>query len=117
MAKGLTDICINQYELQTYQSNFYVFGNLGIPGPVAVGKNTLRVRFNKFRDALNLPDYYKFYSFKHTGGRKLAASGASIFDIKDHFRHSSIETTQRYLRKHFGERNMRVINNFPDPRG
>ena len=52
---------------------------------------------------------------KHTGGGKLLQAGFTIEEIKSHFGHSSIETTDRYLKKHFGNRNKNIIHNFPKP--
>ncbi|MPL77597.1 Tyrosine recombinase XerC [bioreactor metagenome] len=104
-----------KYQINRYNRDFYVFSKNGIPGPEPLGHNTLRNRFNKFRDQLNLPSVYKFYSMKHSGGGKLLEAGLTMEEIRDHFGHKSIETTDHYLRRHFGNRNTRIINNFPPP--
>jgi len=110
----LSGLC-NEYMLTRYDREYYIFGNKGKPGPLPTGKNTLRVRFNNFRDKLCLPDTYKFYSLKHTGGGVLLEAGVTIEEIKNHFGHQSIETTDRYLKRHFGIRNEKVIKKFPRP--
>ena len=114
MSEDLVELC-NQYMIPNYNREFYLLGRERIPGPKPLGQNTMRNRFNKYRDELNLPDIYKFYSMKHTGGGKLLQAGFTIEEIKSHFGHSSIETTDRYLKKHFGNRNKNIIHNFPKP--
>lgn len=113
--KQLTNLCIEEYQLQLYPREHYVFSNIGMPGKKPLSKNNMRERFNRFRDALNLPDYYKYYSFKHYGAGRLLNSGASIEELMRHLRHQSIETTHEYIKEHFGERNQRIINHFPTP--
>jgi len=110
----LITLC-RKFNIDKFNKDFFVFGKFGIPGEFALGKNTLRNRFNAFRASLNLPDTYKFYSLKHTGGGMLIESGATLEELRNHFGHKSIESTDNYVRRHFGERNKRVIYNFPDP--
>ena len=43
-----------EWKLQNYDQDLYVFGKEGIPSEKHLGKNSMRVRFNKFRDRLNL---------------------------------------------------------------
>lgn len=114
MPLELAELCI-KFQIDHYNRDFYVFSKNGIPGSLPLGHNTLRNRFNKFRDELNLPEIYKFYSMKHTGGGKLLEAGLTLEEIRDHFGHKSIETTDHYLKRHFGNRNTRIINNFPKP--
>lgn len=115
MPVQLKQICIERFLLQSFNPEFYIFGRYRCPGLQPLGINTLSNRFVAFRDALNLPKHYKFYSFKHTGAGKLLESGATIIELKEHLRHKSIEDTQYYIEKHFGFRNHKVINHFPDP--
>lgn len=110
----LSALCI-KHQIHHYNRDYFVFGKNGIPGAVPLGHNTMRNRFNKFRDGLNFPKIYKFYSMKHTGGGKLLESGVTLEEIRDHFGHKSIETTDHYVRRHFGNRNNKIINNFPKP--
>lgn len=94
--------------------DLFVFGKYGRPGEEAMGKNTLRNRFNRIRDDLGLSKTYKLYSWKHTGAEALADHGASTWEIQAHLRHRSVETTERYTRKRLGNRNSRIKNEFPD---
>ncbi len=114
MSVDLVEIC-HQFNLQSSNSEFYVFGRLRVPGTETLGNNTLRNRFNKYRDELNLPKTYKFYSMKHTGGGKLLESGRSLEELRSHFGHTSILSTDHYVKRHFGNRNQNIINNFPKP--
>lgn len=115
MPVQLKKLCIERYLLHTFNPDFFVFGRTRCPGPEYIGMNTLRDRFNSFRDALKMPKHYKFYSLKHTGAGRLLESGATIIEVKNHLRHKNIEDTQYYIEKHFGFRNNKVINHFPDP--
>lgn len=73
---------------------------LGVPGLHPLGKNTMRNRFNEYRDALGISKKKKFYSWKHTGAISRYDNGMPIYELKDHLRHSSIATTEEYLKKH-----------------
>lgn len=115
MPKQLQKICVERYLLHTFPHDYYVFGRLRTPGPDAMGMNTMRERFNKYRDALNLPKHYKYYSFKHTGAGRLLESGATLVEVQSHLRHKDISDTQAYVIRHFGQRNKKVLDHFPDP--
>lgn len=114
MSEDLVELC-NHFHIQTYNPEFFVFGKDRTPGNKMLGQNTLRTRFNKYRDQLNLPKTYKFYSMKHTGGGKLLESGRTLEELRAHFGHTSILSTDHYVKKHFGNRNKNIINNFPKP--
>ena len=45
-------ILLEVFQLNTYSSDLYVFGREGRPGLEPMEKNTMRVKFNKIRDAL-----------------------------------------------------------------
>jgi len=105
---------IVEYRINSYDREFYVFGKFGKPGPVAVGSNTFRNRFNAIRDKLGLPKTYKLYSLKHTGMGRLLEAGLTLEEIRDHAGHRSIESTEHYIKKHFGNRNRRIIDSFPE---
>jgi integrase len=99
----LIDEMKNVYQLHLIKNkDLYVFGKNGFPGPEHLGKNTMTNRFNKFRDRLKLSQQYKFYSWKHTGAIDASNQGMNPYDLKNHLRHSSLETTERYLQKRRG---------------
>ena len=107
------DELINVWHLDVYNKDFYIFGRAGCPGVQVLGKNTLRNRFNQVREALKLPKYYKFYSFKHTGAVTLAEQGESIINIRDHLGHTSIESTEHYLKRLGCNESKTIRHNFP----
>ena len=115
MLSKLHELITTVYQLQNFNKEFFIFGRKGIPGYEELWKNTLRNRFNKFRDKLKLSKEYKFYSFKHTGAGLLLDSGVTFKDLMDHLRHHDIESTYHYIRKYKGPTNEKVRNNFPDP--
>ncbi len=90
---------IEQLGYMNYSPDFYLFGPYGIPAAQPMGKNTLRNRFNKFRDDLGLSKQIKFYSWKHTGAINMVENGVSVWDLQHHMRHSSITTTEEYIRQ------------------
>ncbi len=110
----LLDQINRNYDLLALDSDWFLIGRGGEPGPVRVGKNTLRVQFNKIRDTLRLPKEYKLYSFKHTSAVKMVKSGMNIKDIQKHFRHSSLEITDRYMRKMTAYDTDVMKDEFPD---
>lgn len=82
-----------------YAPDMYVFGTYNVPARKPTGKNTLRNRFNKFRDDLGIDSRVKFYSWKHTGAISMVENGASVWELQAHMRHTSITTTEEYIRQ------------------
>lgn len=103
-----------KFHLDEMPEEYFVFSHGGIPGPTMLGQNNLRFRFDKIRNKLGLPTYYKLYSFKHTGGIKLVNSGVSTWELQKHFRHKSIDTTEQYIRRNTSIRSHKIRNDFPD---
>ncbi len=86
--------------INKYPGDYYVFSRNGQPGEIKLGKNNFRFRFNDFRTKLKLPYEYKLYSWKHTGAVTLAEEGEKTINIRDHLGHTSIQTTENYLKRH-----------------
>jgi integrase len=107
------DYLINVWKLNKYDKNLFVFGRTKRPGTSHLGKNTLRDRFNRIRNRLGLPDMYKFYSMKHTGAVTLAEQGETLINIRDHLGHTSIQTTEVYLKRHGFSDSKIIRHNFP----
>ncbi|MDR1985106.1 MAG: site-specific integrase [Prevotellaceae bacterium] len=107
------DYLVNEWHLNTYDKNLFVFGKNGVPGDKNIGKNNMRFRFNKVRKNLKLPFEYKFYSMKHTGATMLAEQGEPIINIRDHLGHKSIATTEHYLNRHGANNSKTIRHNFP----
>ena len=89
-------------EFKKYDRDLYLFGKFQRPNTEAVGKNTLRNRFNRYRDDLEISKDHKFYSWKHTGAIQLLDNGAKPYDLQNHLRHKSFTTTEVYLKKRAG---------------
>ena len=89
-------------EFKKYDRDLYLFGKFQRPNSEAVGKNTLRNRFNRYRDELEISKDHKFYSWKHTGAIQLLDNGAKPYDLQNHLRHKSFTTTEVYLKKRAG---------------
>lgn len=90
-------------QLHTYaDKNLYVFGKFGRPGTEPLGKNTLRNRFNRYREALGISEEHKFYSWKHTGAIQILDNGIQPHDLQNHLRHQSFATTEIYIKKRAG---------------
>ena len=104
---------IMKWKLQEYDQDLYVFGKSNIPGKIPLGKNSMRIRFNKFRDELNLSKEIKYYSWKHSGAQELANVGANTYELQRHLRHRDLVTTESYLRKRIGQRSNTIKHNFP----
>lgn len=109
----LYHLLVNTWNLHKMDCELYVFGKNGQPGPEPLGKNTMGHRFVQVRKRMGLPTDIKLYSFKHSGAQELLINGANIYEIKDHLRHSYLQTTETYLRKRFGNRNDYLKKNFP----
>jgi integrase len=106
-----------EHGLHRMNKELLVIGKFGRPGKQGIGFNTLRMRFNKYRDRMKLSQHYKWYSFKHTGAGKLLESGASIVELMNQLGHTDITSTYHYIKRHFGERSEHVRTKFPAPAG
>lgn len=94
--------------LQSYNPDLYIFGKFGKPNTEPVGKNTLRNRFNRFREDIGISNDRKFYSWKHTGAIQLLDNGVQPHDLQGHLRHKSFATTEVYIKKRAGNTENKV---------
>jgi integrase len=86
------------------------------PAKTPIGINTLRNKFNGYRNSLGVSDAVKLYSFKHTGATMLHMSGnISMRELMDQLRHTRLDATQHYVKKHSGTLNTRIRDKFPAP--
>lgn len=102
------------YQLQDYPRDWYVFGKNGKPGPEYLGKNNMRNRFGKIRKRLKMPDSYKYYSWKHTGNGRASDAGISMKALQDQNGHTSITTTEIYMRHKIGQVSKEIRDKFPE---
>lgn len=108
MPDALKEIGMN-FKLIEYPRDYYVFGSKGIPGVKPCSANHFTRLFAEYRDKLGLSKMYKFYSMKHSGAGKLLESGATIAEVKAHLGHTSVDSTIRYIHRHFGEKSRKVL--------
>lgn len=80
-----------------YPADFYIFGSNRYPGSRPLGKNTMRNKFNLYREQLGISKDCKFYSWKHTGAISAANNNMPVMEMKDYLRHKDINTTMQYL--------------------
>lgn len=79
-------------------SSYYLFGRDFTPSPERGTSKMFRDRWLKVRKELHFPSSYKFYSLKDTGITD-TVERVGLVVAKDQARHSSIATTNRYIRK------------------
>lgn len=102
-----------EYKLHGYKRSDYVFGKGGIPGSQSLSKNCLRYRFVAFRKALNMPDMYKLYSWKHTGNIRADEAGIPRREIQHQNGHTSLQTTENYMKNKRGMVSKNIVHLFP----
>lgn len=113
MPNQLYDVLV-ALKVNELAGELYLFSSNGQPGITMLGKNNFRFRFDRIRNRLGLPPEYKLYSFKHTGGVELVNAGVDTWELQRHFRHKSIDTTERYIRRNFAVKSDKIKNHFPD---
>ena len=90
---------IERLRIMEYDPDLYVFTRNNHPGEQPVGEHTLKTRFNAIRDRLKISKSVKFYSWKHTGAISMVENGVDVWKLQQHMRHSSITTTEAYIKK------------------
>lgn len=81
-----------------YPANYYLFGADFRPAKEKVDARIFREYWVKIRKKLHWPEEYQFYSLKDTGISD-TIERVGLIIAKDQARHSSIEITNRYVRK------------------
>lgn len=104
----------NVYHLHECPRDYFVFGKDGKPGPKELGKNNMRTRFRNIRKKLNMPEGYKYYSWKHTGNGRASDAGISLQALQDQNGHASIKTTEIYMRHKIGKVSEEIRDKFPE---
>lgn len=115
MIPAALESLIQKYKLRTYDENFYVFSENGLPGKTALGRDYM---YNKHRQILAkaelLNQNYDMYGWKHTGVIALWLATQNIELIRQQCRHADIATTQKYLRDLGLFIDYDQINKFPE---
>jgi integrase len=89
---------IEQMELSKYDTEFFIFGRGGAPGPIACTKRTFNVPFRAVLKSLNIPAEYTLYSTKHYGVTKHFLAGYDLRWLQDQAGFKTLETLLKYLR-------------------
>lgn len=87
-----------ELDIFRYPGTFYLFGSGFKPSEHRADGRIFRERWVKVREALGFPAHYQFYSLKDTGITD-AIDRVGLTVAKDQARHSSVATTNRYVRK------------------
>lgn len=82
----------------SYPGDSYLFGRNFKPSLDKADARIFREEWIKVREALDFPSYYQFYSLKDTGITD-AIDRVGLSVTKDQARHSSVATTNKYVRK------------------
>jgi integrase len=100
---------LRAYSIQTFPADWWVFGRHLQPHPtIQMGEKTLsnshRTVLQDLQKTGKLANIHglQFYSWKDTGAVNLVDCSIDIDDIRKHMRHTSLDYTQRYLRKKQG---------------
>lgn len=109
----LRNYLLKEWKLNNFPRDYFLIGQNGMPGPDPVGSNNLRNRFNVIRDRLGLPQSYKLYSWKHTGNCRAEDAGIPMAARQRQNGHSSMRSTEEYLKKKIGFRSVEIQNQFP----
>lgn len=94
---------LRSLRLEKYPANYFVLGYNMVPSERKCNTNTIPDRHRAVLKLLNsvqiLTDIKgkSFYSWKDTCARDMLEANVTLLELQRHFRHSRIETTQRYF--------------------
>jgi integrase len=83
--------------LDKVPGEYFLFSTAKKPGPEIAGKNYFMKGWRKFREAHNIPDDFKIYSWKHTGATAADDAGIDRRYIQGHLGHNTLQQTEEYL--------------------
>ena len=96
-------------------SGFYICSKGLNPGMLFEHSTRIAEHFRIIANQMQIPGEVKFYSLKDTAADRLIQGGFNIKTVRDLFGHSSIEATDKYLKKIRSMLDERLIENFPPP--
>lgn len=103
---------LNTYQFHTFPKGWYVFGPRTLkPGDQQCGRDTISRKHRKIVRDLHQCKFLSdvegktFYSWKDTAAKDLIELGLNVMDLKAHFRHKELTTTQRYMQTYGGVNN------------
>lgn len=95
---GLMSV-IQKMGLEKCKPDWYVFGEMGKPGPKPCGYNFFTRRFRELADELKLSKDYTLYGLKHTRNVELYLQYKDPYRNMRLNRHRDLKTTMKYLRE------------------
>lgn len=101
-------------ELEVIPPNWYLISHEGKPGPDHLGKNNLKQRWAVIRKENGWPMHYKLYSWKHTGNVRADDAGIPRAELQAQNGHTSIRTTEIYMKNKAGNISKNVRNLWPE---
>ncbi len=100
---------LETYQFHNFPKGWYVFGAGTLkPGAQQCGRDTISKKHKRVVDDLHECRFLSdvegktFYSWKDTAAKDLIALGLNVMDLKAHFRHKELTTTQRYMQTYGG---------------
>lgn len=92
LRKELIPLCLYQYP-----SDYYLIGKNGLPSSQQIAINYLTRHHLKTLRALNYPNNYNLYSWKHTGVVHAYKAGLGLKELQMQLRHHSLDMVKIYL--------------------
>jgi site-specific recombinase XerD len=89
---------LEEMNLSSYPSHFYVFGKNGVPGENPCHKDFLANQFKPIRESLPISTKHTIYSWKHTRVIHEMMKNADPYQIQHMCRHTDLKTTMDYMR-------------------
>jgi integrase len=96
--KPILNLLYKEIKIQDYPSHYFLFGKDGKPSNMEIQKNYFSKIHTQLLRKLNYGSEYKLYGWKHTGASALYEKTKDILLIRDLCGHSSVSTTEQYLR-------------------
>jgi integrase len=100
--------------LHTYDQNFFIFSRSGLSGTKMVGINYMNRKHNEIIKELGFSNKYSIYSWKGTGAVAAVKAGVNLKELKEQLRHSSLDMTDKYLKKQGFIELDGIRNHFPE---
>jgi integrase len=101
------------YKLHDFPRHYFVFGKKGQPEAEHLSINNMSNRFMAIRQELGMPEGYKLYSWKHTGNIRADSAGIPRREIQMQNGHTSLQTTEVYMKKKKGVDSPNIVSRFP----
>ena len=90
---------LNELDLESLNPEWYIFSKKFVPGPTRMHPNTPTAWWRRIvKETLKIN--VDLYSLKKLGGDDMIRQGISIHGVKEQMGHTSLDTTEIYVREH-----------------